>query len=139
MYNSKGQRKARIALGSEIPDTLLYDIWVKPTNTSVEWYQVQDGAWELVLTEACATFQFPIGAVYLNVTGTNPATELGYGTWSQIAQGQFLAGYKSGDADFGTIEGTGSSKTASLERNNAVNSQSILNPYCTICVWKRTA
>jgi hypothetical protein len=35
---------------------------------------------------------FPIGAVYLNVTGVNPSIELGYGAWSQIAQEQFLVG-----------------------------------------------
>lgn len=35
---------------------------------------------------------FPIGAIYLNITGVDPATELGYGTWSQIAQGQILVG-----------------------------------------------
>lgn len=35
---------------------------------------------------------FPIGGIYLNVTGVNPATELGYGTWTQVAQGQILVG-----------------------------------------------
>ena len=54
---------------------------------------------------------FPVGAVYLSVTGVNPATELGYGTWSQIAQGQFLVGFKAADADFGTVEGVGGAKT----------------------------
>ncbi len=35
---------------------------------------------------------FPVGAIYMNVTGVNPGIELGYGTWTQVAQGQFLAG-----------------------------------------------
>jgi len=54
---------------------------------------------------------WPIGSVFLSVVSTNPATLLGFGTWVQIAEGQFLVGQKSGDADFGTVEGTGGSKT----------------------------
>ena len=34
----------------------------------------------------------PIGGIYLSTTGVNPATELGYGTWTQVAQGLFLVG-----------------------------------------------
>jgi hypothetical protein len=33
-----------------------------------------------------------VGGIYLNMTGVNPATELGYGTWTQVAQGQILVG-----------------------------------------------
>jgi len=54
---------------------------------------------------------FPVGAVYLNITGVNPGTELKYGTWSQIAQGQMLVGFKAGDPDFGVVEGVGGAKT----------------------------
>jgi hypothetical protein len=50
---------------------------------------------------------WPIGSVFLSVVSTNPNTLLGFGTWSQIAQGQFLVGYKSGDGLFGTVEATG--------------------------------
>ncbi len=33
---------------------------------------------------------FPVGSVYLAVVATDPATLLGYGTWSQIAKGTDL-------------------------------------------------
>lgn len=41
-------------------------------------------------------FQFPIGALYLSVTATNPAIVFGYGTWAQRAQGLFLVGQTGG-------------------------------------------
>lgn len=34
----------------------------------------------------------PVGGVYLSTTGVDPSTELGYGTWSKVAQGQVLLG-----------------------------------------------
>jgi hypothetical protein len=45
---------------------------------------------------------YPIGSIYANVSNSaNPATLLGFGTWTAIA-GQTIAGYSSGDANFGT-------------------------------------
>jgi hypothetical protein len=56
----------------------------------------------------------PVGSVYLAVVATNPATLLGFGTWSQIAEGKMLVGQTDGDADFNEAEETGGSKTHTL-------------------------
>jgi hypothetical protein len=55
---------------------------------------------------------YPIGRIHLTINPTNPGIVLKVGTWIQIAQGQALFGQKAGDIDFGTVEGTGGSKTA---------------------------
>lgn len=56
----------------------------------------------------------PVGSVYISVVSTNPATLLGYGTWSAIAAGRVLVGIDSGDADFDTVEETGGAKTKAI-------------------------
>jgi hypothetical protein len=45
--------------------------------------------------------------VFLSVVSTNPATLLGYGTWSAFGQGRMLMGWNTGDTD----EATGGSAT----------------------------
>ena len=64
-----------------------------------------DGAW-------------PVGSVFIAVVSTNPATLLGFGTWSAIAAGRVLVGRDSGDADFDTVEETGGAKTVASAGSN---------------------
>lgn len=54
---------------------------------------------------------FPVGALFIAVVSTNPATLLGYGTWTAFGAGRVLVGVDSGDADFDTVEETGGAKT----------------------------
>jgi hypothetical protein len=83
------------------------------TNTS----QVATTAF---VTAAAATSSYindkvyPVGSVYIGVTSANPSTLLGTGTWVAFGEGDVLVGYKSGDSDFGTAEGTGGAKTHTL-------------------------
>jgi hypothetical protein len=53
---------------------------------------------------------YPVGAIYLSVVSTSPATLFG-GTWSAIGAGRVLVGLDSGDTDFDTVEETGGAKT----------------------------
>jgi len=64
---------------------------------------------------------FPVGSVFLSVVSTNPATLLGYGTWSAIAAGKMLVGLDSGDTDFDTAEETGGAKTKTIAQANLPN------------------
>lgn len=55
---------------------------------------------------------FQVGALYVSVSPTNPATTLGYGVWEAFGIGRVLVGVDVGDADFDTVMETGGSKTA---------------------------
>jgi len=55
----------------------------------------------------------PIGSVYINAnTATNPATLLGFGTWTAFGAGKVMVGIDSGDTAFDTAGETGGSKDA---------------------------
>ncbi len=90
---------------------LVKDLAAIPSSTpAADTIPIADGsgtldAW-VTPTEA-----FPVGAVFIAVVSTDPATLLGYGTWSAIAAGRVLVGLDSGDSDFNTVEETGGAKT----------------------------
>jgi len=54
---------------------------------------------------------WPVGSVYISVVATNPATLLGFGTWSAFAAGRTLVGIDAGQTEFDTVEETGGAKT----------------------------
>ena len=54
---------------------------------------------------------YPVGSMYVNFTDdTNPATLLGFGTWTAVA-GRFIAGYDGTQTDFNASEKTGGDTT----------------------------
>lgn len=53
---------------------------------------------------------YPVGSVYINASvATNPATLLGFGTWTAFGAGRVLVGLDSGNSLFDTAEETGGS------------------------------
>ena len=62
---------------------------------------------------AAAQALYPVGSIYINATSsTNPATLLGFGTWTAFGAGRVMVGLDASDALFDTAEETGGSKDA---------------------------
>lgn len=58
---------------------------------------------------------YPIGSVYINASNaTNPASLLGFGTWSAFGAGKVMVGLDAGDTSFDTVGETGGEKTHTL-------------------------
>jgi hypothetical protein len=57
----------------------------------------------------------PVGSIYMNATNaTNPATLLGFGTWTAFGAGRVPVGFNAGNPLFDTAEETGGSYDATL-------------------------
>lgn len=78
---------------------------------------------------AIAATRIPVGGLYLSTNSTNPATSLGYGTWSAFGAGRVPVGFNSGDGNFDTDEETGGSKTQTLVIGNMVSHTHTINLY----------
>ena len=58
---------------------------------------------------------YQIGSVYINASNaTNPASLLGFGTWSAFGAGKVMVGLDAGDTSFDTAGETGGEKTHTL-------------------------
>lgn len=58
---------------------------------------------------------YPIGSVYINASNaTNPASLLGFGTWSAFGAGKVMVGLDAGDTSFDTVGETGGEKAHTL-------------------------
>ena len=64
--------------------------------------------------DGAGSWQFPIGYVLISTVNTNPATFLGYGTWSAFGAGRVMVGLDSGQTEFDTAEETGGAKEITL-------------------------
>lgn len=87
-----------------------------PTGTVGVTQSSSDSSTKLATTafvQAVLQTLYPVGSVYSNATSsTNPATLLGFGTWTAFGAGKVMVGLDSGDATFSTVGNTGGSKDA---------------------------
>ena len=77
-------------------------------NTQIATTAYTDAA-VTAATAAIKSALFPVGAIYTAVVSTNPATLLGFGTWTAFGAGRVMVGFDSGNALFDTAEETGGS------------------------------
>lgn len=74
---------------------------------------------------------YPVGSIYINASSsTNPATLLGFGTWTAFGAGKVLVGLDSADALFDTLEETGGSKDAVVvsHTHTATSNSTVTDP-----------
>ena len=87
-----------------------------PTGTVATTQSSSDSSTKLATTafvQAVLQTLYPVGSIYTNATSsTNPATLIGFGTWTAFGAGKVMVGLDSGDATFSTVGNTGGSKDA---------------------------
>lgn len=86
-----------------------------PTGTVATTQSSTDSSTKLATTafvQAVKASLFPVGAIYTAVVSTNPATLLGFGTWTAFGAGRVMVGFDSSNALFDTAEETGGSADA---------------------------
>lgn len=88
------------------------------TATTNNFMQAKSSAWASRTPAQVAIdilpYIYPIGCIYTSTNSTNPATSLGFGTWSAFGAGRVPVGFDSGQTEFDTDEETGGAKTHTL-------------------------
>lgn len=84
------------------------------------------------LLQAVGPLLYPVGSIYTNANvNTNPATLLGFGTWSQFGNGRVMVGIDTGDTDFGTLGATPGAKTVTLSEAQIPSHTHTIDPPST--------
>jgi hypothetical protein len=72
---------------------------------------------------------YPVGSIYTNAAvSTNPATLLGFGTWSAFGAGRVMVGLDAGNAAFDTAQETGGSADAIVVSHSHTATSSVTDP-----------
>jgi hypothetical protein len=72
---------------------------------------------------------YPLNSIYINASvATNPATLLGFGTWTAFGAGKVLIGLDSSDALFSTAGNSSGSKDAVIASHTHTATSSVSDP-----------
>ena len=87
-----------------------------PTGTTAVTQSSSDSSTAVATTafvKSVLSALYPVGSIYTNASSsTNPATLLGFGTWTAFGAGRVMVGFDSGNSLFDTAEETGGSADA---------------------------
>lgn len=103
--DSDGTMDAALDLNSLTTDTPVTGDYIPFVDVS------ESNAGNKMLVTELMKLLMPVETVIMRYDSTNPNTVYGFGTWSQIAQGEALVGFKSADTPFGTLGSIGASGT----------------------------
>ena len=79
--------------------------------------------------QAALAAMYPVGSIYTNASvSTNPATLLGFGTWTAFGAGRVMVGFDSGNALFDTAEETGGSADAITVSHTHTATSTVTDP-----------
>ena len=79
--------------------------------------------------QAAIALLYPVGSIYTNATNsTNPATLLGFGTWTAFGAGRVMVGFNSANALFDTAEETGGSADAITVSHTHTATSTVTDP-----------
>jgi hypothetical protein len=103
-----------------------------PTGTTGVTQTATDSSTKLATTafvQAALQLLYPVGTIYTNSSvSTNPATLLGFGTWTAFAAGRVMVGFNSGNALFDTAEETGGSADAITVSHTHTATSTVTDP-----------
>ena len=98
-------------------------------STSDDSTKLATTAFVQAVTLAVKNELYPVGSIYTNATSaTNPATLLGFGTWTAFGAGRTMVGYDAGNALFDTAEETGGSADAVTVSHTHTATSTVTDP-----------
>lgn len=103
-----------------------------PSGTTAVTQSTSDNSTKLATTafvQAALAVLYPVGSIYSNATSnTNPATLMGFGTWTAFGAGRVMVGLDAGNPLFDTAEETGGSANAVVVSHTHTATSTVSDP-----------